>query len=225
MPAPDEIPLTNAEHHELRLQLWARAHHEAAHAVVGTLLGGRVAEVAIWSGPPVGGNVRLLGQVEPETAHAMHAHHALVQRIVYLLAGPIAARIASGGAGLIMNEPASMVASVLLAAIRTPAPAHHEANQETDQGIAAEAQETELGTVAGLIRDHFGPEDEAGAAAAIDHLPLHVETLLRDRWSAIETIAISLLRHGRLTEDQFQRLFSDALPAPEMGALLDPSSA
>src|SRR4051794_32680898 len=221
MPAPDEIPLTNAEHHELRLQLWARAHHEAAHAVVGTLLGGRVAEVAIWSGPPVGGNVRLLGQVEPETAHAMHAHHALVQRIVYLLAGPIAARIASGGAGLIMNEPASMVASVLLAAIRTPAPAHHEANQ----GIAADAQETELGTVAGLIRDHFGPEDEAGAAAAIDHLPLHVETLLRDRWSAIETIAISLLRHGRLTEDQFQRLFSDALPAPEMGALLDPSSA
>jgi hypothetical protein len=166
----------------------------------------------------------------------MHADHALVQRIVYLLAGPIAARIASGGAGLIMNEPASMVASVLLAAIRTPAPAHHEANQETDQGIAADAQETdqgiaadaqetELGTVAGLIRDHFGPEDEAGAAAAIDHLPLHVETLLRDRWSAIETIAISLLRHGRLTEDQFQRLFSDALPAPEMGALLDPSSA
>ena len=40
--------------HDLPALLWARAHHEAAHAVVGTLLGGTVTEAAIWSGPPVG---------------------------------------------------------------------------------------------------------------------------------------------------------------------------
>src|SRR5215212_4373434 len=41
--------------------LWARAHHEAAHAVVATLMGGRVEEIELWSGPPVGGRVHLTG--------------------------------------------------------------------------------------------------------------------------------------------------------------------
>ena len=44
-----------------RLALWTRVHHEAAHAVVGTLLGGRVTGVEVWPGPPVGGRTTVDG--------------------------------------------------------------------------------------------------------------------------------------------------------------------
>jgi RNA polymerase sigma factor (sigma-70 family) len=105
------------------------------------------------------------------------------------------------------NRPAEQV---LLEAVRDP---------------STTAQEADVGGVAGLMQDHFGPQGEADLAAAVDHLPLHVENLLRDRWSAVEVIAVSLLRHGRLTDDQFRALFAEALPGVEMAALLDPSSA
>src|SRR3954471_452170 len=66
--------------------LWARAHHEAAHAVVATVMGGRVEEIQLWSGPPVGGRVRLTGIDASATGVD---GYDLVRRIVYLLAGPI----------------------------------------------------------------------------------------------------------------------------------------
>src|SRR3954466_3586357 len=99
---------TNREEEALRTlpgQLWARAHHEAAHAVVGTLLGGRVTEVKVWSGPPVGGRVGLTGL---EDVASIAAGHDLVRRIVYALAGPIAEGIAQAGPNAIHNESASM---------------------------------------------------------------------------------------------------------------------
>ncbi len=37
------------------LRALARAHHEASHAVVASVLGARVGTLEIWSGPPVGG--------------------------------------------------------------------------------------------------------------------------------------------------------------------------
>src|SRR3954471_13327330 len=60
-PASDATPAGDLEWHDLRLRLWTRAHHEAAHAVVGTLLGGQVEAVEIWSGPPTAGRIRLAG--------------------------------------------------------------------------------------------------------------------------------------------------------------------
>ena len=136
--------------------------------------------------------------------------YGLVRQIVHLLAGPLAEQIAGGGAGLIANEPASPVASALLEGVHVP---------------TVTGQSADIATVVDLLQDHFGPDGESDLAAAVDHLPLHVETLLRDRWSAVEVIAVSLLRHGRLTEDQFRALFAGALPGAEMAALLDPSSA
>jgi len=190
------------EPYELRARLWARAHHEAAHAVVGTLLGAQVEEVALWSGPPVVGRVRLTGLDDP----AAHDQYGLVRRIVYLLAGPLAEQIAAGGAGMIMNEPASLAATALMAALRDPA------SVELAPDLAA---------VSRLILDHFGPDDEAGPAAAVDHMALNVETLLRERWSAVEQMAAGLLRHGRLTDEQLQSLFALAMPAPPDSELFD----
>jgi hypothetical protein len=207
-PEADADARAEIQPHDLPALLWARAHLEAAHAVVGTLLGGTVTEAAIWSGPPVGGQVRLTGL--DDGAGGPPDQYGLVRRIVYHLAGPIAEQIASGGAGMIANEPASQVAAVLLDGVREPA--------------LAEAS-ADLATVVGLLLGHFGSDGEAELAAAVDHLPLHVETLLRERWSPVEVIAISLLRHSRLTGDQVRALFAEALPGAETAALLDPSSA
>jgi hypothetical protein len=203
--------------HDLPALLWARAHHEAAHAVVGTLLGGTVSEAVIWSGPPVGGRVVLTGL--DDAAAGPTDQYGLVRRIVYHLAGPIAEQIASG-AGMIANEPASRVAAVLLDGVRDPS-----ATGAASAGPPATEPSADLATVVRLLVDHFGPDGQAELAAAVDHLPLHVETLLRDRWGPVEVIAISLLRHGRLTEAQVRALFAEALPGAEMAALLDPSSA
>ena len=113
--------------------MWARAHHEAAHAVVGTLLGGQVTEAAIWAGPPVSGRVVLTGLTD-----APQDQYGLVRRIVYLLAGPLAEYLAVGGAGLIMNEPASRIATLLLEGVCDP----------SDAG-----QPADVATVVGLLQD------------------------------------------------------------------------
>jgi hypothetical protein len=225
--------------HELAARLWVRAHHEAAHAVVGTLLGGRVEEIAIWGGPPVGGRVMLTGLGGDSHSEAGPADQfGLVRRIVYHLAGPIGEQIASGGAGLIANEPASRVAMLLLEGVRAPSAADPSddpgavssgapgAVSSGAPGAAPPADLTpDIATVVGLLLEHFGPDGEAELAAAVDHLPLHVENLLRERWGPVEVIAVSLLRHGRLTDEQVRALFAEALPGHEMAALLDPSSA
>ena len=184
--------------------LWARAHHEAAHAVVATLMGGRVEEIELWSGPPAGGRVHLTGHDVASSADA--DGYALVRRIVYLLAGPISEHIAEAGPAAILNEAASMVATAMLVALRDPA------TIELHPDVQA---------VVGLLQEHFGPENEAGAAAAVDHLAMHVENYVRDQWTAIQGVAASLLRHGRLSGDQLQSFFSAALPASDMAALLD----
>jgi hypothetical protein len=207
-PEADADARAEIQPHDLPALLWARAHHEAAHAVVGTLLGGTVTEAAIWSGPPVGGQVRLTGL--DDGAGGPPDQYGLVRRIVYHLAGPIAEQIASGGAGMIANEPASRVAMALLDSVRDG---------------AATGTSADLTTVVKVLLAQVGPDGEAELAAAVDHLPLHVETLLRERWSPVEMIAISLLRHGRLTDEQVRALFAEALPGAQMSALLDPSSA
>jgi hypothetical protein len=192
---PDPAQQADIEQFDLRAQLWARAHHEAAHAVVGTLLGAHVEGAEIWSGPPVGGRVRLTG-LDDEATRA--DPHAMVRRIVYLLAGPIAERIVSSAMGAIQNEAASFAATTLMMAIHDPA--------SIDGG-------TDLGAVAHLILEYFGPDDEAPAAAAADHLPLSVEDLVRGHWHAIQTVVAVLLRHGRITEEQFQSLMTRVLPS------------
>jgi hypothetical protein len=210
--------------HALRGQLWARAHHEAAHAVVGTLLGGRVTGAAIWPGPPVSGRVVLTGLHEGPDAGTAPDQFVLVRRIVYLLAGPIAEQIA-GGMGMIANEPASRVAAMLLEGVRDQTALGQSNEDRPREGQPTDGLPPDVLTVVGLLLDHFGPDGEAELAAAVDHLPLHVENLLRERWRAVEMILASLLRHGRLTDDQFRALFAEALPGAEMTALLDPSSA
>jgi hypothetical protein len=201
-PEPDAAGHTELERHALQAQLWARAHHEAAQAVVGTVLGARVTDVEIWSGPPIGGRVGITG-LEDEASGP--SEHLLVRRCVYLLAGPVAEQIAAGGDGAILNEAAARAAMVLLDGVRDPATID---------------LDTELGTAAGLIQSHFGLDGEAAATAAIDHLSLAVETALRDRWIAIQSIAVSLLRHGKLTEEQVQAVFAVAMPAPASADLL-----
>jgi hypothetical protein len=187
-------------------QLWMRAHHEAAHAVVGTLFGGRVTGVEVWGGPPVGGRTELsgldTGSAEADGSPFRPDGHSTVRRIVYLLAGPVGARISGGGSALIMNDPAAYVSIALGAVIDNPDAA------ELPPELA------DVRAVAGLVLEHFGPEDEAGIAAAVDHLGLSVESLVRDHWSGIQTVAASLLRHGRLTEDGFHSLWTLAMPAP-----------
>jgi hypothetical protein len=198
----DEAQATDLETHQLGARLWARAHHEAAHAVVATLLGARVEEVAIWSGPPVSGRTLLTGL---DDAESEPDQYGLVRRIVYRLAGPLAEQIAAGGPGMIMNEPASLMASALMAGLGDP---------------ASVELAPDLGAVVGLLVDHFGPDDEAGPAAAVDHMALNVENLVRERWSAVEQVAAGLLRHGRLTDDQLQSLFALALAGPPSSELL-----
>jgi len=192
----------DVERHDLRVHLWARAHHEAAHAVVGTLLGGHVLGIEIWSGPPVAGRVRI---TDLDDAVAGPADHGLVRRIVYLLAGPIAEQLA-GSSGAILNEAAAHVATALLIAVRDPS--------TVDQA-------TDTGRVARLVLDHFDPDAEDAIAAAVDHLPLNVESLVREQWSNIQLVVANLLRHGRITEEQFQALVTLALPSAPPSELLE----
>ena len=73
---------------------------------------------------------------------------------------------------------------------------------------------------AGLILEHFGPEDETGIAAAVDHLGMSVESFVRSQWTNVELVAAALLRERRLTEKQFQSLMSRMLPEPPPSELL-----
>jgi len=194
---------TDAQLQELRAQLWARAHHEAARAVIGTLLGGEVSRVEVWLGPPPDGRTEIAGL---DGAASGATSFGIVRRLAYLLAGPMAARIAEGGSASIMNEPASVAATVLLEGVRDP---------------SAVDPATDLGTAAILIHDHFGPEDETGATAAVDHLPMSVESMVRGQWHAIQVVALNLLRHGSLTEEQLQSIWSAVLPAGAPNEILE----
>lgn len=186
-----------------RVQLWARAHHEAAHAVVAIMLGAQVTEIEVWPGPPAGGRTQLSGLDEPESGAADFGR---VRRLAYLIAGPLAERIAGVSSAAILNEPASVAAQTLLEGVRDPS--------SIDPA-------TDLGTAAILIHDHFGPDDEAGATAAVDHLPMSVEEIVRGQWHAIQTVAMHLLRRGRLTDEQLRSLWSAVLPPAPPSALLE----
>jgi hypothetical protein len=205
-PVPDPSDQAEAEARALRAQLWMRAHHEAAHAVVGTLFGKRVTAVEVWGGPPVGGRTELSALDDDESAAAPGPApgpdaHATLRQIVYLMAGPVAARISAGGSAQIMNDTAAFVSIRLGAVIDDP------------DSAELPLELVDIKTVAGLVVGHFGADDEAGIAAAVDHLGLSVESLVRDHWSSIQTVAGSLLRSGRLTEIEFHSLWSRALSA------------
>jgi hypothetical protein len=192
-----------AEQSDLRVAQWARAHHEAAHAVVAVLLGAQVSQIEVWPGPPVGGRTQTTGLDEPEPGAA---DYGLVRRLAYLIAGPIAERIAGGGSAAILNEPASVAAQTLLEGVRDPSTVD---------------ADTDLGTAAAMIQSYFGADDEAGFAAAVDHLPLSVEAVVRGQWDAIQVVAMNLLRRGRLTEEQLHSLWSAVLPAAPPTDLLE----
>lgn len=204
---PDTVQPVDLAQHDLSLRLLARAHHEAAHAVVATLLGAQVSAVEIWSGPPVTGRVELAGLDDPSPGSA---DHGLVRRLAYALAGPLGEQIARDGPGAILHEAASQAAAGLMAAFRHPACVELVA----DLSVAAD-----------LLRGHFGPDGEAAAAAAMDHLALGVETCLREHWLAIQSVALGLLRHGRLAGDDLKVTLSAALPtAPAPDALPLPTT-
>jgi hypothetical protein len=188
-PQPDAAAHSEIGRYDLEARLWARAHHEAAHAVVATVLDAHVMALEIWSGPPVGGRVEVEGV---DDATASPSDLGFVRRIAYLLAGPLAEFIATNGPGAILNEAASLAANVLMAGVRDPGT------------IDAD---TDVGRVAGLFAARFGPDGEAAAAAAVDHLVLAIETVVRDQWRPIQAIALMALRHGRLTEEQLQPLW------------------
>jgi hypothetical protein len=201
MPDADQYP--DAEQRDHLADLWARAHHEAAHAVVAILLGAQVSQIEIWPGPPAGGRTQMTGLDEPDPGPA---GYGLVRRLAYLIAGPIAERVAGGGSGAILNEPASVAARTLLEGVRDPSTVD---------------ADTDLGRAAALIGAYFGPDDEAGFAAAVDHLPLSVEAVVRGQWDAIQVVAVNLLRRGRLTDEQLHSLWSAVLPAAPPSDLLE----
>jgi hypothetical protein len=198
------------ESREALAALWARVHREAAHAVVGTLLGGRVTEVEVWPGPPVGGRAAVEGLDGGSDGYVQ------VRRIIYLLAGPVSERIARGGSGLIMNDPAAFVSSTLAAAIDL------KTRPESAPDPSAELlpELADIAAAADLILDHFGADDEVGIAAAVDHLGLNVESFVRGQWNAVELVALALLRNGRLTEDDLKSLMARALPEGPPAELL-----
>ncbi len=193
----EPAPEADLARYDLEARLWGRAHHEAAHAVVATVLGARVAALEIWSGPPVGGRVEFDGL---DDATAGLAEHVLVRRIAYLLAGPLAEYIAANGPGTVQNEAASEAATVLMAGVRDPS---------VIDGAS------DVGRVARLFVDRFGPEGEAAAAAAIDHLALAVENVVRGQWLPIQAIALMVLRHGRVTEERLRPLWPLVAQASE----------
>ena len=175
--------------------------------MVGTLLGARVTEVAIWSGPPVSGRVALTGL---DADDVTRDQFALVRQIVYLLSGPLAEQIASGGAGLIMNEPASLVASALMAGLRDPS--------SVDRARTCTWSSACCWTISGRM------------ARSSWRLPSITCRCTSRRCCVIAGARLSRWQSacydiGRLTHDQFHALFAEALPGAEMAALLDPSSA
>jgi hypothetical protein len=169
---------------------------------VAILLGARVSEIEVWPGPPAGGRTEIGGLDDPESGVA---GHGLVRRLAHLIAGPIAERIAAGASGAILNEPASFAATTLLEGVRDPS--------SIDPA-------SDLGTAAILIGDHFDPDDEAGMATAVDPQPRSV-AVVRGQWHAIQTVAMHLLRRGRLTEEQIGSLWSAVLPAGPPSELLE----
>jgi len=179
------------------------AFHEAAHAVVGTVLGARVLSLELRSGPP-----SCCAQVTDLSAPSGESpDHGLVRLIAYKLAGPIAQSIAEGSSTSFLGEPGWLAATTVMTHVRQP----EGLDDETDEGAAAR-----------LVLDHFGSRDD-DAAAAVDHLALNVETWVRDHWSTIELVAVNLLRHRRLTGDQFRSLVSVTMPAPHTNQLLQTS--
>lgn len=208
----DDEDQTTVDPHAHRAQVWVRVHHEAAHAVAGTLLGGRVTGVEVRPGPPVEGRTQVDGldgaSAGPDAGPFRSDGWSTVRRIVYLLAGPVAERIAGGGSALIMNDPAAFVSTTLSFLLDVPA------------GSDLPPQPPDLVAVADLIVDHFGREDEVGIAAAVDHLGLSVESFVRSQWTNIELVAAALLRDGRLTEEQFHSLLSRMLSEPPPSELL-----
>lgn len=209
-PDPAAAPSSDVARFDLEARLWARAHHEAAHAVVATVLGAEVGSLEIWSGPQVGGRVEVAGLDGPT---AGPADQALARRIAYLLAGPLAEHIAASGPGAVLNEAAALAATVLMAGVRDPSTID---------------PENDVGRVARLFVDRFGPDGEAAAAAAADHLALAVEGAVREQWLPIQAVALLALRDGRLTEEQLRTVRSAGLAASDetraLLALADPAS-
>ena len=187
-PHQDAASSTEVGRYDLEARLWARAHHEASHAVVASVLGVRVGTLEIWSGPPVGGRVDVEGLDDVPGP----PDQSLVRRIAYLLAGPLAEYIATHGPATVQNEAASEAATVLMAGVRDPS-------------VIDPA--SDVGRVAHLFVERFGPDGEAAAAAAIDHLALAIENVVRGLWLPIQSIALLALRHGRVTEEQLRPLW------------------
>jgi hypothetical protein len=160
------------------------AYHQAGHAVVGALLGAHVQSVELWDGPPPGGRVRVEGLDERVEAPS---DHDLVRLIAYRLAGPIAERIAEGGAMALQGDPGYRATTLVMQQFRAP----DTIDDETDEGMAAR-----------LLLDHFGDGEEA-AATAVDHLALIIEGWVWDHWHAITVVAVNLLRYGHLTSAEF----------------------
>jgi hypothetical protein len=162
----------------------AAAYHQAGHAVVGALLGARVESVEVWDGPPPGGRVRTEGLDEMADAPA---DHDLVRLIAYRMAGPIAERIAEGAGLALQGDPGYRASTLIMQQFRQP----ETIDDATDEGMAAR-----------MLLDHF-QEREEEAATAVDHLALIIEGWVWDHWHAIDVVAVSVLRYGRLTSAEF----------------------
>src|SRR5947207_2229476 len=78
------------------------AYHQAGHAVIGALLGARVLGAELWDGPPPGGEVRIAGLEDEDSAPA---DHRVVRLLAYRLAGPIAEAIAEAGSMALQGDP------------------------------------------------------------------------------------------------------------------------
>jgi len=191
-----EIPAAERTAGELRSVeslLRLAAYHQAGHAAMATMLGVQVLSAELSEGPPPSGQVRVRGLEEDDE---QASDRGLVRLLAYRLAGPIAEAIAEAGSRSLQGDPGSRAATTIMGGFRAP----DTIDRATDHGAAA-----------GLLREHFGDGEEQ-AATAVEHLTINVEGWVRDNWHAIALVASSLLRHRRLTLDEFRSILPPLEP-------------
>jgi hypothetical protein len=176
--------------------LWLQAHRAAAQAVVATALGARVLTVELLDGPPPVGVVHL-GERSVDDASAQD--HGLVRLLAYRVAGPVAELVAAGGPTVLHGEPAYRLAETVMSLLRAP------------DGIG---DDTDVGAAARLLLSHFDVRID-DAAEAVEHLALNVERWVCDHWGTIALVAMTLLRHRRLSGDGARQL----MPPMQVGTL------
>jgi hypothetical protein len=167
-------------------QRWVIARHEAAHAVVDHVLGGRVREVEIEPWPIVNGRV-FTEWPDHDLRVARPDPVAIRPILVGLLAGHIAQYIAEGGSSAEMAMPSlTMTISVRMTLMLPP---NHSRQDDPFK-------------VARVVAAMF-PGDIRSAEEYVDSLTIESERLVRRHWGDIDRIATAALERAKLDRSEF----------------------